>query len=368
MKAGGAAAALVAAMALAAPAAAEEAFDLDALVAAAKAEPPITVYAVTGKIVETAEAFSAKYGVQATGKKVNEATQADLLLRENEAGNVVGDVSLAADVGSVMGQLLPSGVLESWTPPDVAETIAERFRDPLVAVFDPQVFSYNTETYETCPITNIWQLTEPQWRGKVAMLDLFDKPLYADWFNQIETHHDAEVAAAYESLYGKALETDEASATAAWVRAYAENAPLLSDSTTVAEAIGVAGQEEPFVGMTSTAKFRGNESDGLKLGICAGVEPFSGFLYPSFALIASQSDSPNAARLFVRYLMTEEGIANQMVDGKVSTNTALSLPEDEASGLAAHLDEMMTFDSASAANDFERRQDWQDFWRVNYRK
>jgi hypothetical protein len=66
-------------------------FDLDALVAAAKAEPPTTVYAVTGKIVDTATAFNEKYGLNVTGKKVNEAGQVDLLIREHQAGAVTGD-------------------------------------------------------------------------------------------------------------------------------------------------------------------------------------------------------------------------------------------------------------------------------------
>src|SRR5215217_4256876 len=74
---------------------ADDAFNLDALIEAAKTEPPITVYAVTGKIVDTAEAFTAKYGVQASGKKVNEATQVELMIREHQAGNIVGDVSVA---------------------------------------------------------------------------------------------------------------------------------------------------------------------------------------------------------------------------------------------------------------------------------
>lgn len=87
--------------------------------------------------------------------------------------------------------------------------IPQKLRDPLVVVSDPHVWTYNTEKYDKCPVTNIWQLTEPRWKGKLAMLDLFDKPLYADWFNQIETHHDADVAKAYEELYGKKLETGE---------------------------------------------------------------------------------------------------------------------------------------------------------------
>ena len=360
--------ALIFSLALGGTARAEDVFNLDALIEAAKKEPPITVYAVTGKIVDTAEAFTAKYGVQASGKKVNEATQVELMIREHQAGNIVGDVSLATDVASAMGQLLPEGIVNSWTPPDIENDISEKLRNPLVVVSDPHVWTYNTEKYDKCPVTNIWQLTEPQWKGKLAMLDLFDKPLYADWFNQIETHHDADVAKAYEDLYGKTLETGEQSATAAWVKAFAENDPLLSDSSTVAEAAGAPGQAEPFFVITSTAKYRDNEAKGLKLGLCSGVQPFSGFLYPGFGLIAAQTKSPNAAKLFVRYLMTEEGIAPQTIDGKISGNAKIGLPADEASGIAKHLDELMAFDAATAADDFDKRESWQDFWRVNYKK
>ena len=351
-----------------APSLAQDAFDLDALIAAAKAEAPITVYAVTGKIVDTAEAFSAKYGVQAAGKKVNEAGQADLMIRESQSGTIVGDVSLAMDVGSALAQLLPEGIVESWVPGDMEANIPEAARDPLVVVSDPQVWTYNTEKYSACPVKNIWELTEPEWKGKVAMLDLFDKPLYADWFNQLETHHDAAIAKAFEDHYGKKLETDEPSATAAWVKAYAQNGPLLANSTAVAEAAGAPGQAEPFFAITATAKYRGNVSDGLKLGICEGIQPFAGFLYPGYGLIAKGTKSPNAAKLFIHYLLTEEGIANQTVDGKVSSNTEIEQPEDEPSGIARHLDELMVFNSATAGEDFEKRQDWQDFWRINYKR
>ncbi|MCO5731292.1 ABC transporter substrate-binding protein [Rhizobium sp. SSA_523] len=363
-----AAAAIFTSLSCAGSAFAEQAFDLDALIEAAKKEPPITVYAVTGKIVDTAQAFTTKFGVQASGKKVNEATQIELLIREHQAGNVVGDVSLATDVASAMGELLPQGIVTNWAPPDLSGDIAENLRDPLVVVYDPHVFTYNTEKYDSCPVTNIWQLTEPQWKGKLAMLDLFDKPLYADWFNQIESHHDAEMAKAYESLYGKPLDTSGQTATAAWVKAFAQNGPILSDSSTVAEAAGAPGQADPFFVITSTAKYRDNQSKGLKLGFCSGVKPFAGFLYPGFGLIAAQTKSPNAARLFVRYLMTEEGIAPQTADGKISGNSKIGLPADEPSGIGKHLDTLMAFSAATAAEDLDKREGWQDFWRVNYKK
>ena len=344
-----------------------EGFALEALIEAAKGEAPITVYDSTGKIVEIAEAFTAKYGVEATGVKVSTGAQIDQVMREGQSGNVVGDVIVIQDVPPGMAQLVPMGLLESWTPPDLAPSIPEAMRDPVIIVSSPNVWTYNTETYDTCPITNIWQLTEPEWNRKVAMQDPLGKPTYTDWFNQMETHYDEAVASAYEAHFGTKLETEEGSATKAWVKALAENAPLLTDSDSAAgDAVGARGQTEPFMGLMATAKFRDNAPDGLALGLCAGVDPFSGWMYPGIGMIATGTDSPNAARLFIHYLLTAEGIAPQSVDGKLSSNSDVPAHPQEASGVGAHLDEMMAYDTATAVEDFDTRQDWQDFWRIHY--
>lgn len=344
-----------------------ENFDLDALIEAARAEPPITVYDSTGKIVEIAEAFAAKYGVGATGVKVSTGAQIDQVMREGQAGNVVGDVIVVQDVPPGMAQLVPMGLLESWTPPDLADLIPETMQDPVIIVSSPNVWTYNTEVYETCPVSNIWQLTEPEWNRKVAMQDPLGKPTYTDWFNQMETHFDGEIAQAYEANYGKPLETDEDSATKAWVKALAANSPLLTDSDSAAgDAVGARGQADPFMGMMATAKFRDNAPDGLALGLCTGLEPFSGWMYPGIGMISTLTDSPNAARLFIRHLLTEEGIAPQSADGKLSSNPEVPAHPEDQSGVSEYLDEMMPYSTATAIDDFDTRQDWQDFWRMNY--
>ncbi|MDZ4394216.1 ABC transporter substrate-binding protein [Cypionkella sp.] len=346
-----------------------EEFDLNALIEAAKAEPPITVFDSTGKIVDMAEAFTAKYGVQATGTKTKAPAQMETIIREVQAGNVQGDVSLISDVPAVMGQLLPGGFAESWVPPDLAGDIAAEAKDPLLVVSSPNVLAYNTNLFESCPITNIWQLTDPEWKGKVAMQDPLGKPSYTDWFNQMQTYADDKIRAAYSSHYGKPLETDQATATAAFIAALAANGPLLTDAdAAAAEAVAAPGQTEPFVGLVSAAKFRDNAGAGFSLGLCSGVDPIIGFTNATVGLIVKGTDSPNAAKLFIHYAMTAEGIAPQSDDGKMSLNTTVGLPADEPSGIAAHVSELLAYNPASGLDDWDTRQDWQDFWRLNYAK
>nr|WP_314257401.1 ABC transporter substrate-binding protein [uncultured Devosia sp.] len=352
---------------LAASGAMAQEFDLDALIEAAKAEPPITVFDSTGKIVDMAEGFTAKYGIEAIGTKSKATAQLETIIREVQSGNVQTDVSLISDPAAVIGQLLPSGLAESWVPPDLAGDIDPSAQNPLLVVSSPNIFTYNTSLFDSCPVNNIWQLTEPEWKGRVSMQDPLGKPSYTDWFNQMRSHADAQVAASYEAQYGKSLESEFESATEAFVAALAANGPLLTDSdSAAAEAVAAPGQTEPFLGLVSAAKFRDNEGAGFTLGLCDGLEPIIGFNNATAAVIVKGTDSPNAAKLFVHYAMTAEGIAPQADDGKVSSNRTVGLPDDEPSGVGAHLDKVLAYNPATGLDDWDTRQDWQDFWRMHY--
>lgn len=363
------AALVLAAGVISATAVAADGFDLDRVIAAARNEKPITIYDSTGKIVEMAENFSAKYGVKATGMKVSANSQLEMIIREAQADNVQGDVVLITDAPAALAQLLPEEFVQSYLPEDMTAKIPAQFRNPLAISTNANVWAYNTEAYDKCPVSNIWELTEPRWKGKVALVDPLTKSTYTDWFNQMEAHGDDKVAVAYKAHFGKDLQTEEKSASAAWIKALAENAPLATDGDDpVAEAVGAAGQKAPFFGLLSSAKFRDNEAKGYKLGICKDLDPWIGWTYVKLGLIASKTESPNAARLFVHYILTEEGIAPQMKDGKLPTNIDITMPADEPSGLMAVSDRLFGYDSSTGLSDFDRREEWQDFWRSNYSK
>lgn len=349
-----------------APAETEEDFDLDALIAAAQLEGPLTVVDVTGKITEHAEAFTEKYGIETTGVKMNSPSQAEVIIREGQAGRAVNDVFFITDTPTAVSDLLPRGFVESWFPADMADVVPAEYQSPAVITEEANVWTYNTEKYDTCPISNVWELTEPEWNGKVTIEDPLLKSDYAYWFNQMESYGDDALADAYEEAFGEPLETDEASATAEWVKRLAQNGPIIGSADEIADSIGFPGQDDPFVGLLSTSKYRDN-ADGLVLGLCEDIMPWVGRSYTKTAMIATNTGSPNAAKLFVHYMYTEEGIDPQLHDGKVSTNSTIAIPDDEPSGVQAVWDRVLESRSETAQDDFDRLQDWQDFWRVNFR-
>ena len=346
-----------------------EDFDLNALIAAAEGEEPITAYASTGKIKTSAAAFTEKYGIEVIGSKISSSAQIEMIIRESQSENIVGDVIVSADAAATLAEVVPSGIVISWVPPDLESTIPEDSRSPLVVYRDPAVWTYNSDKYEACPVDNMWALTEPEWNRKVALSDPLNKPGYLDWFNQMETHWDQAVADAYEAHYGKALDTSSQSATASWVQALASNSPLLTDSDSAAsEAIGTPGQDEPFMGLISSAKYRDTLDGKLTMMICEDIKPFVGYANPNFGLIAAGTDSPNLAKLFIHFMMTEEGVSPMTRDGKVSGNSAVPRHPEEASGVNAVSDRLTPHNAATGHDDFVKRQDWQDFWRLNYKR
>lgn len=342
---------------------------LAALQEAAKNEAPIVIYDSTGKIIEMAKGFGQKYGLKAEGRKVKATAQLEMLIREARANNIQGDVSIISDAPAALAQLIPQKFSMSWFPQDLANDVPEKYRDPLTIVNSPNVWVYNTALYNKCPIDNVWQLTESKWRGRVAMQDPLGKSAYVDWFNQLENHGDEAMREAYEIQFGKKIQTDEKSATAAWIKALAQNGPLLTDSdSAAADAVAASGQKEPFLALVSTAKFRDNKEKGMTLGLCTGLKPHMGWLYPSIGLIATGTKSPNSAKLFLHYALTAEGIEPQAVDGKISTNQSVALPKNEPSGIGAYRNQLFDYDMATSLDDWDRREDWQDFWRMNYKR
>lgn len=351
----------VLALLCAAPAYAQE-FDEAALLDAARSEPPLFVIDSTGKVREQAAAFGAQYGLEINAVKSKAPATIRMIAGEAQAGNVQADVVVISDTPAATAQLITPGYLVSYLPSNRVGEIPENAQNPLIVSNSPIVFTYNTALNDACPVTNIWGLTDPEMSGHFAMQDPLGKPVYTDWFNQMAMHHDDAIAAAYEAHYGKPLETDYASATEAWVAALAGNGPVLfnSDSDS-SETVGAPDVTENFMGMMSTAKYRDNE-DGYNLGICAEMEPMVGWMTPKFLLMTADTDSPNAARLYVNYLLSEDGWAPQAIDGKVPTNTTHAAPKGEPSGVMDHMDRMWFYVAATAGDDWNTRQDWQDFW------
>ncbi|GAB2564696.1 ABC transporter substrate-binding protein [Leucobacter ruminantium] len=340
-----------------------EGFDLDALVEAAKKEGPITIYDETGKVSQITEAFTAKYGIEAEGVKI-ETNAIDKVKREHDSGNVIADVLAISEPPAFYAELLRDDILTNWVPGDVYDKLPEEARYPYLTSGNWLWWMYNTEAYgDTCPVSNLWELTEEDWKGKVALPDPEARAMYTNIWNQSARDHADEWAKAYEDLYGEKLETDEPTAFHEWLKRLAKNASVFKSDEEVSEAVGAPGQEAPPLGQTAAAKLRNNAEKGYSMAPCAGLEPYVAGPMPQTMAYASKSKSPNAAKLYIHFATSQEGMEFIMPDGKRSYNPDVVAPED-AYGLDPLIaDEAQPFSTEYLEDDYKNTVAWQDFWR-----
>ncbi|AQZ61862.1 unnamed protein product [[Actinomadura] parvosata subsp. kistnae] len=343
-------------------------FDLNALVAAAKKEGSLLVYDSSGDIEEVAAAFTAKYGIAMEGVKSDTPQTAEKMTREHAADNVTIDAAMYEDGGVLMGQLIPQGIVQTWVPADLQDQILPEDRNPLRALSKATVFAYNTKLSPGgCPIKNIWELTEPAWSGKLVMQDPLGKPTVLSFFTQLDAHGNQALEQAYQAKYGEPLKTEEKSAAYEWIKRLAANKPVLTGSDEdISGAVGAPGATDKKIGFMSISKFRNNEDKGYTQAACAGMTPFTGFSYPKYVAVATKSKHPNAAKLYARFIMTEEGVKHEIGEGGISGNSTVQ-PRVTPAGLADWKGQLFHTDPKALVSDLQNRQVASDFWRVNHR-
>jgi iron(III) transport system substrate-binding protein len=343
-------------------------FDLAALTAAAKQEGSVTVYDSTGDIKKVAEAFEAKYGIRTTGVKSDVGDTLEKMTREAQAKNVTIDLTLYENGPTLVGQLLPQKTVYTWIPADLADQIDAKNRNPLMVLSKANVWIYNPRVFPSgCPVDNIWDLTSPEWKGKVTLQDPLGKPNIVEWFNQMSSGYDAELRAAYKANTGEDLATTEESAAHEWVKRLARNRPVLTSADDdVSAAVAAPNQTEQRIGLVSIAKFRDVKGKNYTMKVCDTLEPFVGYQYPKFAAIATGSTHPNAAKLFVHFVLTEEGITPEMGSGGISGNKSVPPSKNNPPGLTDWNKQLIRFDSAKLLADHRAAQPMQDHWRLNH--
>jgi len=350
-------------------AATTEPFNEAVLLAAAKNEPALVALNNSGIVTTLAAEFEKKYGLKVNGTKADSPTQVQQVTREVQSGNVTLGVLSIEDGALVQAQLIPQKIVTNYVPPDMAKSIAAEWQNPLVQLWDAKVIGYNPDSYSSCPITNIWDLTDAKWKGKTSIRDPLGTPEQITWFSWLVADDNAaKLATAYQQKYGAALQTTEKNAGYEFIKRWAANKPITgkSDDDTAA-AVGAPGQKDAPVGVMSLGKFGEAPGKGNKLAVCKGVTPWIGYAYPRYAVMVTNTPSPNAAKLYLHFLMTADGAGPSINDhGGFSANTDVAPGKNEFVGTRDEWQRSLVF-LAPSGNDrgWQLRTPLTDLWRLN---
>ncbi|MFW5842517.1 MAG: ABC transporter substrate-binding protein [Spirochaetota bacterium] len=332
------------------------------LIEAARAEGEVVVYATSSRIGPAGENFEAEYGIPVRGTKMGDPEQRERVMRESDAGNVQVDVILYEDGPTLFNELIPQGYVEPYTPETMRALIPDEYLDPVNFRLQPRVFGYNPEVYgDTSPVTNVWELTEEEWRGRFFLRDPMETPATLSFFATIVESPEM-MAEAYRSHYGREIELREADAGWEFIRRLFENNPVVTGSDDdVGEAVGARGQENPPIGLYTYTKHRDIEDKNLSLAVALDMEPFVGYALDNWALVVANGPNPNAARLFVEYVLQEGGVGPWLGDiGAFSPNPDLPVhPDDDLGSWSAWMEVLMPVDYEAG---WRHRETLQDYW------
>jgi iron(III) transport system substrate-binding protein len=288
--------------------------DWDAMYEAAKSEGKVVIYSLSSRIFDAVEGFKEKYpGIEIEAIDMTGNEQVDKLTREQSAGVYNVDVLLLANGPTVLKELIPKGLVENYVPQVLEDgvatdkVIAKNFQEPmLVHSLESKVIFYNNQTYSEPPVDNLWDLTKPEWKGKVQIKDpmLTEENLN---FLQTLVQHSEEMAEAYEKEFGKPIELSRGVENAGFefIKRLVENDVVLTTSDgDAAKAVGAPDQDDPPLTLSvASSKLRYNDTKGTKLAVAWEVEPMVGITKTNHLLMAANAPHPNAAKLLIRWLL-----------------------------------------------------------------
>ena len=334
---------------------------------AAKKEGKVTVYSISSRIPKVAEAFEAAYpGIEVESFDIATNELLEKVSREYEAGQHVADVIHIKDEdGSLYNEYVKARKFYNYKPSDIFSHIDETYTQTATPLYIEltQLF-YNEEAYpDGSPITNIWQLTESEWKGRIMMQNPLDNISWNSWITGFcvgDTPDQLEQA--YEDLYGEKLTLSDGCENAGYefLKRLHDNEPVYtSSSDEVAEAVGTRGQTNPPIGFCSSSKLRKNEDNNWCL-VPVNLEPTNGIPLVNTLYVIGECEHPNAAKLFIRFMM---GGADGTSEGYQPFNTVGGWPVrddiEEAEGSIpyselniSHVDTTDIYNNVNTVRDF----------------
>lgn len=311
---------------------AEKVLSHDELVAAAKAEGKVVVYSITSRIAGAAAAFEKLYGIKVEASNLKDGELIEKVSKEVGGGIQGADFVISQDSGRVYGQLIATGYLVNYVPESMKSVIPAAYQNPLTFQLINKVFIFNSEKVQTPVISNVWEVTDPKWKGLIQFKDPKSEGVNANFLTMITSPEwSAKLEKAYEDLYGKKLVLTTKNAGYEWIKRFFQNGLVLGNSdTTISENIGIKGQPKTTFGLFVYSKTRFDAKKNLALQPMTEVKPFAGFIYPAFLHLTKNAKNPNAAKLFIEYLLTAEGFKPWSKDvGSYSSNPSIPVNEGD---------------------------------------
>ncbi len=225
--------------------------------------------------------------------------------REHNAG--IYNVDFVASSGSpVVTELLNKGYIHNYVPNFLKPHLEPIDKDPLlVRSYGALALFYNIENWDSPPISNLWELTEKKWKGRVGIKSPMVSDSVFDCMMAIMENPEG-MSSAYQKLTGKKLILSAGVPNASYEfikRLINNDLVLFKSGSKVAKASGKKGQKKPMLTLSHLNYMSKNLTKGYKNYPTYNISPAAKLVFPSFLAIADRAAHPNAAKLMTVFAM-----------------------------------------------------------------
>ncbi|MBQ7564975.1 MAG: ABC transporter substrate-binding protein [Lachnospiraceae bacterium] len=266
-------------------------------------EDVLIVYTVSTRTTKTKESFEKAY--PGLSVEIRDLRSPNLIeaVEENAAMGLTScDVVICNDnSGDFKARLVDTGLVVPYLPADIAPHMKENSEDVVTFLNEAEILLYNSAKYDSCPVTNLWALEEPEYAGRIYMPNpLRSFSTYA--FCGAVWQNDEALSEAYRHYTGTELSIPEGKTASQlfWERV-SKNMVFTNSSDEVAEALQNGDAD---LGIAVSSKLRLKDV-GYQMEAAYRMDPFCGCRTSFAVMLAKDSENINTARLFIRYLLGE---------------------------------------------------------------
>lgn len=282
----------------------------DELYQNAKQEGKVVVYTTSARANEAKETFKKKYpGIEVEISNMKSDLLMSKVIAEQDAGIYNPDVIITKEVsGAVFEEMVKPGRYIRYLPEDIAAHVLEPFKtqSPGYANYlEFRTLFYNTDDYKEAPIQNWWDLTTPEWKGKVYSADPVNDIAFLNLFTAIVTNPD-DMAAAYKEKFGKdiVLKGTENAGYEFIKELYNNGLVTLKSSDDVLDAISKSGKKA--VAIAVSGNMSKVQENNWHVAPIYNLKPKTSVPDPGYFYLAKNAPHLNAAKLFMSWMMGEE--------------------------------------------------------------
>lgn len=273
----------------------------------AKQEGKVTVYTASTGVTNQAKAtFEKQYpGVQVEVFSLGTQALMDKVVQEQKAGIYNADfILIKENGGAIKHEMVDSGAFVPFIPADIASKLAEPYNKAMgyVSFLQFKSILYNTDAYQTSPITNWWDLTTPEWKGRVLMIDPAKGGPQLDFITAFAVHAD-EMKQAYKDKFGKDIVLNNTeNAGYEFIQQLEKNVVLFKNEDDLIDGVAKSTPEKPMVAIGNSDDLQTVKQKKYAATMTYQINPRLSVVNPAYLFLGKNAAHPNAAKLLLRWM------------------------------------------------------------------